>query len=817
MMGEVKSKYELLTKILMINLFTIITTVILMAYAIFLYRITGRNRSSDKLIRAFAIVALLGVAYHIWLFSIIIDDKSIQNINPMSILLFSVQYSLEMFLANTIIIKNEVQTILGDNPLMFHVFLTLYGMAVLTSGFSIFHFLSRRLYNWFWLTFHKSSIKTHIFIGINDASLCLADDIMKTNKDGTIKDEEQIVFIDLPDHQEGQLQGISIWDIIARFFKDSKETEKLSNYVVLKAGKGVEKITKWLKEEQNRVYILSDSQPQNLSILENLWEHKDKCEFKSQIYCHAKKEGLINRYDSITDVEDRVTFIDSSYLSVVSLKKIDSGRMLPVGFVDIAEDPVTKNKLGYVTSAFNCAIIGFGETGKETLKFLYEFGAFADKDNGKAPFKCHVFDNNLDKELGELGIDLATLQSPAAKEPEFELHSCAVGTIEFRSEMCRLINELNYIVICLGNDNLNVETALNVIECAAIESRDTNDKFCIAIKQMKMSKLNKDTLDNANKAYNNCIHPFGLTENIWKMDVISNEELDNDARRFYESYSELSDIFNKELGYPPNPSWEEREGTEGESIRSRIYKNRCAARRKKAQDYSNSLHKTTKQALCEPYNKGEQERCSYYNSLSQKIHDVNRNKEGEKDKEGTYHCEQKANTKTKEILEHLAVCEHLRWEASHMLMGYRPTDGKTDELKKLHSCIKPYHKLDEKTKHYDWLVVKNSLSTAEAQFKELEQITRFPYTPNPISTKDVTLSPEIMKLSEKLSENVHEVWAQSRISEGWTYGPVRDDTKKQHPCLVPYEELPEIEKEYDRHTSQETLKVIMKLGFRIEK
>lgn len=795
-MGEVKWKYELLTKILMINLSTIITTVILMAYAIFLYRITGRNRSSDKLIRAFAIVALLGVAYHIWLFSIIIDGKSIQNVNPMSILLFSVQYSLEMFLANTIIIKNEVQTILGDKPLMFHVFLTLYGMAVLTSGFSIFHFLSRRLYNWFWLTFHKSSIKTHIFIGINDASLCLAEDIVKTNKEGTIKDEEQIVFIDLPDHQEGQLQGISIWDIIARFFKDSKETEKLSNYVVLKAGKGVENITKWLKEEQNRVYILSDSQPQNLSILENLWEHKEQYGFKCKIYCHAKKEGLINRYDSITDVEDRVTFIDSSYLSVVSLKKIDSGKMLPVRFVDIAEDPVTKNKLGYVTSAFKCAIIGFGETGKESLKFLYEFGAFANKDNGKAPFKCHIFDNNLDKELGELGIDLATLQSPAAKEPEFELHSCAVGTIEFRAEMSKLINELNYIVICLGNDNLNVETALNVIECAAIESRDTNDKFCIAIKQMKTSKLNQDTLDNTNKTFNNCIHPFGLTKDIWKMHVISNEELDSDARRFYESYSELSDILNKELGYSPNPSWEEREGTEGESIRSRIYKNRCAARRKKAQDYSNSLHKTTKQLLCKPNG-----------NLADLILTVNVDSQ---------HCTQKCNRVQQEILEHLAVCEHLRWEASHMLMGYRPTDGKTDELKKLHRCIRPYNELDDITKHYDWLVVKNSLAAIENQSKESVQAEKDPYIPNPISTDDVTLSPEIMELSEKIAENVHEVWAQSRIAEGWTYGPQRDDTKKEHPCLVPYNELPEIEKEYDRHTSQETLKVIMKLGFKIK-
>ena len=91
------------------------------------------------------------------------------------------------------------------------------------------------------------------------------------------------------------------------------------------------------------------------------------------------------------------------------------------------------------------------------------------------------------------------------------------------------------------------------------------------------------------------------------------------------------------------------------------------------------------------------------------------------------------------------------------------------------------------------------------------------YIPQPIPTNDITLSPEIMELSEKIAKNVHEVWAKSRISEGWTYGPVRDDIKKQHPCLVPYENLPEIEKEYDRNTSQETLKLIVKLGFTIKK
>ena len=91
------------------------------------------------------------------------------------------------------------------------------------------------------------------------------------------------------------------------------------------------------------------------------------------------------------------------------------------------------------------------------------------------------------------------------------------------------------------------------------------------------------------------------------------------------------------------------------------------------------------------------------------------------------------------------------------------------------------------------------------------------YTPQPIDTSDLTLPNEMMRLAEELAKNVHEVWASNRIADGWQYGEVRDDTMKHHPCLIPYEELPEDEKQFDRDTSQETLKMIMKLGFKIEK
>ena len=89
------------------------------------------------------------------------------------------------------------------------------------------------------------------------------------------------------------------------------------------------------------------------------------------------------------------------------------------------------------------------------------------------------------------------------------------------------------------------------------------------------------------------------------------------------------------------------------------------------------------------------------------------------------------------------------------------------------------------------------------------------YIPQPVDTNDVVLPEELNQLAEQMAKNVHEIWSQTRISQGWTYGLERNDAEKKHPCLVPYEELPEEEKVYDRNTSIETLKFILKAGFDI--
>ena len=96
-------------------------------------------------------------------------------------------------------------------------------------------------------------------------------------------------------------------------------------------------------------------------------------------------------------------------------------------------------------------------------------------------------------------------------------------------------------------------------------------------------------------------------------------------------------------------------------------------------------------------------------------------------------------------------------------------------------------------------------------------MTKKKYVPHPVDTSTVKLDQDLLDLTEVIAENVHEVWSASRIKEGWTYGEQKDSVKKTTPCLVPYDELPEIEKQYDRDTAFETIKLIIKLGYKISK
>lgn len=104
-----------------------------------------------------------------------------------------------------------------------------------------------------------------------------------------------------------------------------------------------------------------------------------------------------------------------------------------------------------------------------------------------------------------------------------------------------------------------------------------------------------------------------------------------------------------------------------------------------------------------------------------------------------------------------------------------------------------------------------------SSYKEVTFVNENAFQPSPIDTTTIRLPEELLMLTEKLAQNAHDVWARGRISQGWTYGSVRDDALKQTPCLVPYSELSEGEKAYDRNTALETIKLIVKMGYQIVK
>ncbi len=91
------------------------------------------------------------------------------------------------------------------------------------------------------------------------------------------------------------------------------------------------------------------------------------------------------------------------------------------------------------------------------------------------------------------------------------------------------------------------------------------------------------------------------------------------------------------------------------------------------------------------------------------------------------------------------------------------------------------------------------------------------YKPTAVALDKQSLDPELENTIEKIAVAVHERWAQGRLDDGWKYGSERDDARKEHPCLVPYEQLSDSEKDYDRNTARTTIMLLQHFGYEIRK
>ena len=116
------------------------------------------------------------------------------------------------------------------------------------------------------------------------------------------------------------------------------------------------------------------------------------------------------------------------------------------------------------------------------------------------------------------------------------------------------------------------------------------------------------------------------------------------------------------------------------------------------------------------------------------------------------------------------------------------------------------------------LMMMNNMKNSSADLLMMKRNKEhYMYDPHPIDTGTIFLSSELTTLTEEISASIHDVWGRRRMDEGWKWGPCRDDSKRTTPCLIPYEELPESEKDYDRCMVLETIKMIITHGYNIEK
>ena len=630
----------------------------------------------------------------------------------------AVSHSLELFLFQTHFFDNGYQEFFfghahGDpgNPFLLYVYVITYVLACITSAAFIIRSFTRKRAGRSWLKENKGKFTTHIFFLGGEAATMVA----RSLKEDPTKKNEKSVFVGYPDPYNNYVD-LSIWEKIEKAIHTRKEDDKgpfdaiVYSSIPLNetsgtdicAQMGLEDLESYLKNDACKVYLLSDDEKVNLHCAD-LLTHMGCA---AEIYCRAVREGVNLRYEDAiaSKKESKIHLVDSSYLAMRTLKNVSTPKnlrhkeALPVNFVKKGKDSQGRLE-GWVDSSFNSMILGFGELGHEALGYLYEYGAFIDKDGHKSKFSCMVLDNRMDHLKEAYCKDYPGMNAKAG----IQFKETEVGSDEFWEMMTRRIRHLNYIVVCLGNDALNLTISTEIVKLAYRVGGKRPERFVVVMSLENPSRLDLDVLDQYNNSpqYNNLIHRFGSRDEIWTYDNVTNESLDAAARNFALKYN----IGSGDSQEVAAQRWEKREriiqGTDIREIKNAL--------RKKSQDYANCFHMETKMALVGPEIKGDDKRDQIADAIPK-----------DWEKEPIHY--KGDDPHVAKVLHNLAVLEHIRWEASHVAMGYKP-GTETDVILRTHKCIAEYDKLDDKTQHYDYLVAKTTLELYQDSEVAMDEAT----------------------------------------------------------------------------------------------
>ena len=604
-----------------------------------------------------------------------------------SALVLAFLHSLEMFLFVPHMLDNGYYGPLFDGSAVgawsLYILALTFTLGATTSIALIIKAFNRRRAGREWLAARKGkTARSHIFFTGGDAAVLLAANIKGTHP------KDAVIFVGYPDPAENFID-LSLWEKLKRLFDSRTQEDKgpfdamvYSRIPLAQASGnnvckqlGIKDLAPFLKDRSCRVYILSPNEDENLRCTEVLY----RAGCAATLYCRGRREGIKRMYeDAMTNTPSAIVHIvDPAVLAVRSVRS--RADLLPVGYVQIGTDEAGRQE-GWVSSAFNAMVIGFGQTGREALGFLYEQGAFVGRDFRKSPFGCTVL---APEPFEDFRRSFPGLNAAAGVS---YIHAEA-GSDPFWATVEQQMPALNYVVIALGDDSLNLKTAVDLVEYAYRSGKDISKDFVILIEQGQPTRLDELTLGhyNAIGQYHSCIKPFGSLREIWTLDNITAESLTARAKKYFAGYHKAQGM-----------SWEEAvaawDAREAEIRDTTDYARHSKLVRQRSQDFSDCLSVDTKAALAGP------EFMSRRREIAECI---------PPSFNGAHYTGPDRHVET--VLHYLAVQEHLRWEASHVALGYTP-GPETDEIKKTHACIVSYEELDSVMKHYDYLVVKTTLA-----------------------------------------------------------------------------------------------------------
>lgn len=502
---------------------------ILAAYAFILFK----SRLNPKIVRRSAILILTaGTILYYFAYS-----RETYAEGPLTTFLRSLLSSVKMFIYDADFCEiEEAQRI----PMFLDAFMLIFYSAILTSLSAIIMLFGKRAMTAVTLLFRKKKFD-HIFLGVNNRSEMIAKGIR----------DEEIAFIEFPG--ETDEEAISVSRVLRSISSDSKDGSLLSSrHVTLLRAKhrishldskegvfvqmGLRRMSKLISPE-TAFYILSDDENRNL--MDILALASDKTLASNTIHACVRREGIVKSYQSVLG-KTGAHFIYPASLAVVEMMK--NPLCHPASLMDVNQAD------GTASGEFNALVVGFGETGQASVKFIYEFASAVTSGGEALPVNISVTDSKMESIKGPF-----IFSCPGMEHDDILSYlNLGLDSSEFWEMLDEDLDRLNLVELSLDNDAANLELACTIYTYAEKKRKNGLDNFRIAVRKQYSPDYELRLVERLNeKAGKDVIILFGEYEKIFTPEMIisksknginkSATSLADKLKTNYESITGLSD------------------------------------------------------------------------------------------------------------------------------------------------------------------------------------------------------------------------------------------------------------------------------------